>query len=247
MAIFRCTFRSTMLMNDTGVNIILPDKRFRPLKVLYLLHGYKEHFGSWLYESSIARYVNGKDIAVVMPDGGRSFYCNMALTGENYYSYITKELPLFIKSQLGLDPSREDTAIAGLSMGGYGALKIGMSNPNKFSLIGAFSPACDIVKIAEDNPDIARAICGDAPVKDSENDLYRLTRELCEKVEKDERPVIYHYCGDSDFMIEENRAFRDFMLTKPINYSYHEEPGAHEWPLWDKWAADFVEKMVGNN
>ncbi len=237
MAILRCTLRSTMLMNDTNFNIILPDKRLHAPKVLYLLHGYQQYFGSWLNQSSVARYAAGKNLCIVMPDGGRSFYSDMAMTGENYYSFITNELPRFLKSQLGINPSREETAVAGLSMGGYGALKIGMRNPGRFSLIGAFSPACDIIKIAQENPALTKAICGDKPVKDSEHDLRRLANEL----KPDKAPKILHYCGSSDFMIEQNRAFRDFMQSFGFDYTYFEEEGAHEWPLWDKWAKEFID------
>lgn len=240
MAIFTCNFRSMMLSNDTSFNLIIPDKRLRPPKVLYLLHGYQQHFGSWLNQSSVARYVNGKNIAVVMPDGGRSFYTDMVMTGERYYSYIVNELPHFLKVQFGLEPSREQTAIAGLSMGGYGALKIGMRNPAAYSIIGAFSPACDIVNITEENPKLTAAICGDADIKGSEHDLYTLARELSSSEQK---PEIYHYCGDVDFMIEENRAFRDYMRTLPLSYSYTEVSGAHEWALWDAWVKDFTEKL----
>lgn len=240
MAILKCTFRSMMLMNDTCFNMLLPDKRLRPPKVLYLLHGYQQHFGSWLEQSSVARYVNGKNIAVVMPDGGRSFYSDMVMTGEHYYSYITKELPRFIRVQFGLDPTREETLIAGLSMGGYGALKIGMGNPGVFSCVGAFSPACDIDKIVNENRPLATAICGNVDVKGSEHDLYKLATDMC-KAEL--RPEIYHYCGESDFMIKENREFSNFMKSLPVKYSYHEEPGAHEWPLWDKWLSDFISKI----
>ncbi|MCH5188590.1 MAG: hypothetical protein J1F63_09315 [Oscillospiraceae bacterium] len=242
MAIFKCTLRSMFLDNDTGLNIILPDKRLRPPKVLYLLHGYKQYHGSWLDQSSVARYAEGKNLAIIMPDGGRSFYTDMALTKENYYSYITKELPRFLKAQLALDPTREDTAIAGLSMGGYGALKIGMRNPARFSLIGAFSPACDIVKIADDNPELARSILGDEKAEGSENDLYRLAQELA--LSENDKPKIYHYCGSEDFMISENRDYRDYLEYLHLDYEYHEEPGEHVWPLWDKWAEDFINKFT---
>ncbi len=242
MAIFRCTFRSTMLMNDTNLNIIMPDKRLRRPKVLYLLHGYQQHFGSWLNQSSLARYVNGKNIAVIMPDGGRSFYSDMVMTGEHYYSYITRELPVFLRSQFNIEPTREETAVAGLSMGGYGALKIGMSNPDKFSLIGAFSPACDIIKIVNEHPALATAICGNTDVEGGKHDLYALAKDMCGKEQP--RPEILHFCGSNDFMIDENRTFRDFMQTLPVNYSYHEEPGTHDWPLWDKWIAEFIERLI---
>ncbi len=236
MAIFKCTFRSSMLANDTNLNVILPDKRLRPPKVMYLLHGFQQHFGSWLNQSSVARYASGKNLAVVMPDGGRSFYSDMT-TGEKYYSYIVKELPHFMKVQFGIAPSPQDTAVAGLSMGGYGALKIGMSNPERYKTIGAFSPACNIVKIAEENADLAHVICGDIEVKDSIHDLYRLARELSKS---DASPEIYHYCGSHDFMLQDNRDFRDFMRTLPVTYSYKEDEGAHEWALWDKWIEEFI-------
>ncbi|MGN1098690.1 MAG: alpha/beta hydrolase [Clostridia bacterium] len=240
MAIFRCTFRSTMLTNDTNLNIILPDRRLRPPKVIYLLHGFQQHFGSWLNQSSVVRYATGKNLAIVMPDGGRSFYSDMT-TGEHYYSYITKELPHFLKTQFNLDPAPKDTAVAGLSMGGYGAFKIGMRNPDRYKTICAFSPACDIVQIAEDNPLLTHAICGDMELRNSEHDLYHLARELSKAENK---PKILHYCGDNDFMIKENHDFRDFMFSLPLDYTYTEDKGAHEWPLWDKWIEDFIGKFM---
>ncbi len=240
MAILTCNFRSMMLSNDTSFNLILPDKRLRQPNVLYLLHGYQQYYGSWLSLSSVAQYVSGKDIAVVMPDGGRSFYTDMVMTGEKYYSYIVNELPHFLETQFGLNPPREQTAIAGLSMGGYGALKIGIRNPESYSVIGAFSPACDIVNIARQNRDLTTVICGTSDLKDSEHDLYRLAKDMSSSECK---PRIYHYCGDSDFMLKENRAFADFMRSLPLDYSYTEDVGAHEWTLWDKWVRDFIEKL----
>lgn len=240
MAILRCTLRSTMMLNDVNFNIILPDKRLKPPKVLYLLHGYQQYFGSWLEQSSVARYASGKNLCIVMPDGGRSFYSDMAMTGENYYSFITKELPRFLKTQLAIDSTRENTAIAGLSMGGYGALKIGLNNPDCFSMIGAFSPACDIEWITGENPTLTKAICGDKQVKDSMHDLHYLIKNF-----NAEKPLkICHYCGTDDFMIDQNRAFRDLISPLNFDYSYNEEPGVHEWRLWDKWAEDFINQFM---
>lgn len=240
MAILRCTLRSTMMMNDVNFNIILPDKRFKEPKVLYLLHGYQQHFGSWLNQSSVARYSGGKNLCIVMPDGGRSFYSDMVMTGENYYSFITKELPRFLKSQLNIDPTRENTAVAGLSMGGYGALKIGLNNPDDFSMIGAFSPACDIEWIAKENPVLAKAICGDMVLKDSMHDLHFLVKSI----DPAHCPKILHYCGTEDFMIDQNHEFRDIVSSLNLDYSYSEESGAHEWKLWDKWIEDFILRFM---
>lgn len=240
MAIFRCTFRSTLLTNDTNLNIIMPERRFQPPKTLYLLHGYQQHFGSWLNQSSIARYAAGKNLAVIMPEGGRSFYTDMT-TGENYYSYIVKELPRFLKNQFGLAPDRENTAIAGLSMGGYGALKIGLRNPGAFSMIGAFSPACDIVRIARENPLLARAICGDMELEGSEHDLFHLAEETAGSPNA---PEIFHYCGSEDFLIEENHRFRDRAKALGLKYTYFEEPGEHDWEKWDPWVRDFIGRFV---
>ncbi len=240
MAIFRCTFRSMMLANDTNLNIVLPDKRLHPPKVLYLLHGYQQHFGSWLNQTSLIRYAAGKNLAIIMPDGGRSFYTDMT-TGENYYSYIVKELPRFLRGQLGLAPEKGDTAVAGLSMGGYGALKIGLRNPDSFGMIGAFSPACDIVRIAKENPLLSRAICGDMELSGSENDVFHLAREASGK---DNTPEIFHYCGSEDFLIDENHRFRDLALGLDLPYAYIEEPGEHDWEKWDPWIKDFIGRFT---
>lgn len=247
MAHLTCTYRSLALMGDTTFHLILPDdrKRGESLPVLYLLHGYLQGADSWSRFSSVEEFVSGSRLAVVMPDGANSFYCDMVYGG-HYATFITRELPRFCASQFGTSRKREDTFLAGLSMGGYGALKIGLSNPQLYAAIGAFSPACDAVKITTDNPTVATSIIGNVGGETLRNnpkyDLYEIMNRAAAAPA---RPWIYHFCGDDDFLLEENLAFSAFAAQKPeFDYTYVQTPGDHSWPYWNREAQVFINKIL---
>ena len=149
-------FLSEYLGRQTTVNILLPYGCYtqstinvaKPYKTMLLLHGKSDDYSSWLRCSVIENLARDYSLAVIMPDAGNSFYADMSY-GADYYSYIVKELPEVLRGILPLSAKKEDNFIAGYSMGGYGALKIGLNNPQSFSAIGCFSPAVDVVGLAE--------------------------------------------------------------------------------------------------
>lgn len=100
---------------------------------LYLLHGLSDDDSIWLRRTSIERYVAQMGIAVVMPQVHRSFYTDMAAGGQ-YWTFISEELPALARSFFPLSAKREDNFVAGLSMGGYGALKLGLRKPETLPL-----------------------------------------------------------------------------------------------------------------
>lgn len=149
MALFNCTFYSRYLAYDTQVNVILPENRApyqfddtKPYRfqVLYLLHGRGDDCNGWMRGTSIEQYAKEHRIAVVMPSGEDSFYVD-SFHGKRYFSYLTEELPQKLKQWFPISDASEDTFIAGLSMGGYGAAKIGFTYPERFAGIGLFSAA----------------------------------------------------------------------------------------------------------
>ena len=245
MAFIQCDFYSEVLGFSTSMNVILPgdSKVNKPqhkmnYPVLYLLHGLSEDHTIWGRRSSIDRYVRDLNIAVVMPNAGRSFYTDMN-AGSNYYTFITEELPSMVERLFPISSRREDRFIAGLSMGGYGALKIALSNPDKFAAAASLSGAVDIMAIAnrftqEDPEGVAREfnhIFGDLDAfTNSPHDLFSLATTCSTSHPK---PKIYLTCGTEDFLYVDNLHFKNHMETLSFDFTYEEESGNHNWDYWD--------------
>lgn len=242
MAVVRINHKSEVIGKAMEMTLIVPDHaKKEKMRVLYLLHGLSDDCTNWLRYSSIERYVrNNNDTIIVMPDGGKSFYTDMA-HGEKYYSYITEEVPGFLKSIFNISDSREDTYIAGLSMGGYGAVKIALRNPDRYSAAASFSGVLDIKSLLEINPDFkanAEEILGkDFSLDNSdENLLYLLKKEFKNK------PRILQMCGTEDFLYQNNLNFKKEIEKLDFPYEYREGPGEHNWNFWDEaiqYALDF--------
>ena len=159
MALAELKFFSESLGMNTNAYVIMPQKSLngeigmkstqyaQNLKCLYLLHGLSDDCSIWLRRTSIERYAQQYGICVVMPGAGRSFYTDMKYGGK-YYTYIAKELPAIIHSFFNVSDKREDNYIAGLSMGGYGAMKIALKEGNYCAAAGLSSVA-DVKNMTE--------------------------------------------------------------------------------------------------
>lgn len=240
MALFRCDVFSEALQMFTTLNVTIPDgikpEEKQELKVLYLLHGLSDNSSAWLRNTSIERYAADYGIAVVMPEVQRSFYADMEY-GLKYFTYVSKELPQMVNKFFGLSTKRENSFIAGLSMGGYGAVKIGLACPEQFFACAGFSGALDIEKIAENKESVFEkelvAIIGnEGTIKQSDN-LFYLAKE-CDKLPCDQKPKVFITCGTEDFLYTQNIKFRDYMNTLNYDFAYEEWAGEHEWGFWDK-------------
>ena len=92
MAFMNCRLHSKELKKEVEINVILPVESKAPERVLYLLHGLAGDASSWMRRTSIERYATARNIAVIMPDGGRWFYTD-AVRGPRLWSYVAEELP----------------------------------------------------------------------------------------------------------------------------------------------------------
>lgn len=133
------------LVNATlPYNVILPPDydtaRATRYPVLYLLHGLAGHYSDWLSKTNVADYAAEYRIIVVTPEGNDSWYSDSAT--DKYESYILQELLPDVQQRYRTIEARYGRAIAGLSMGGYGAIKFGLKSPQTFvfaaSMSGAF-------------------------------------------------------------------------------------------------------------
>ena len=206
-------------------------------KTLYLLHGLSGDHTSWMRRSSIERYAAAHGIAVVMPTVARSWYTDTA-DGAAYLTFITEELPTICRSYFrGMSDKREDTMIAGLSMGGYGAIKAALRCPEKYGLCASLSGAVDIANLRRHvNMEEWRGIFGfslqsAAELKGTPHDLFSLTQ--AHKDADKPFPKLYLWCGTEDILVEDNRRYHDLLKSLNVPHAYEESKGNHSWKWWD--------------
>lgn len=218
----------------------------RRYPVIYLLHGLYGHFDNWTDKTKLAEYAKAYNIIIVTPEGGDNWYTDSsAAANDKFESYIIRDLIPEIDRLFRTITERRGRAIAGLSMGGYGALKFGVKYPDLFAIAGSFSGA---LRAAEFNEKNAGAIGKSIDViygnADSttrkENDLFELYRTLTpEKIKG--LPFIYLDCGTEDFLFQSNRDFAALLVDKKIAHEYRQLPGAHTWDFWNKDVQEFLE------
>lgn len=248
----KLNFMSKAIMRNVNVNIIMPKPSSqKPFKTLYLLHGMYGDYEDWLTKSNIINYIDGKDIAVVMPNGDNSFYVDNNFSGEKFGTYIGKELVQFTRSILPLSTDYNETFIAGLSMGGFGAVRAGLKYNNTFGLIAGFSSALitnRIINMTKENsasithmdPAYYQTIFdGQEILKTSDKNPQFLISELLKKGAK--LPKLYLACGTEDFLLEDNRHFVNFLKESNVEHTYIESPGTHDWTYWDDQIKNLIE------
>ena len=208
-----------------------------PYQTLYLLHGMSDDHTIWQRRTSIERYVSDLGLAVIMPSTQLGWYTDN-YRGLKWWTYISEELPRLCREFFPLSDKREDTFAAGLSMGGYGAAKLGLGCSGTFSCAATLSGGLDVGAILE-SPEITsdrgefwvNVFGPPDKFKGSENDLFA----LAEKCAKDGvAPKIYQWCGTEDFLYKGNLEFRDHLKKLGIDLTYEEDPGDHQWKYWDE-------------
>jgi putative tributyrin esterase len=144
MALIRLDHVPQTVGVNLPLNIIMPDPGqmrdtpVRARKVLYLLHGLSDDASAWQRYTTIETAAAMYGLVVIMPSVGRSFYTDQP-NGQRYFTYLTEELPQYLSDVFGLEPRREDTLIAGVSMGGYGAFKAALRYPERFAAAASIS------------------------------------------------------------------------------------------------------------
>lgn len=248
MAYFMGNIYSKSMLMETQLHVILPQDGRRYIwkktpKTLILLHGLSDNASTWVRLSSIERYAEMYNLAVVMPEVQRSWYQNMVY-GQKPFTYITEELPQKLSNMFQISVEREDMMIAGWSMGGYGALKCAMSVPDAFSCCGALSGAYDLLALLkmsarEDAPDVLKglekdlkSIFGEKMIVPSEEDILSLIRERREKGEM--LPNVYMSSGIEDFMYPVFERVRAFCRENLTQYFSEVFEGCHEWKVCDR-------------
>ncbi|MFD2615012.1 alpha/beta hydrolase [Paenibacillus gansuensis] len=245
MAFVQCDFFSEVLGIGASMNVILPQATSQQIgmegaaaqsgrhPVLYLLHGLSDDHTTWMRRTSIERYVSGMGLAVVMPTVNRSYYTDMK-EGARYWTFVSEELPQLARSFFPLSDRREDNFVAGLSMGGYGALKHALRHPGRYAAAASLSGALDFSggSTTLSPQEYARIAGSREEVKGTDNDLFALA-EKAAQLPADQQPLLFQCCGTEDFLYQDNQRFLKHARSLGLQLTYEEEPGDHNWDYWD--------------
>lgn len=206
--------------------------------VLYLLHGLSDDETAWLRRTSIERYAAEYGIAVIMPRVERSFYQDMA-HGEAYWTYVSRELPEIVHQMFRVSSRREDTFAAGLSMGGYGAMRLGLAQPERFAAVASLSGALDVAHptVRESRPDFYENAFGAGDPRGGDSDLIA----LLQRADPAELPALMVACGTEDDLWPMQGSFLDAAAQQGIEVATKVGTGEHEWGYWDATIQDVLE------
>jgi len=256
MSYFRIEYFSRALQRMTSFEMLIPNDPWfgeipavKEMKTLFLLHGYNGKAGNWVREDLPGKY----NFAIVMPSAENSFYLNGLSTGHAFQTMVGEELVDYVRNTFGLARGPEDTFIAGLSMGGFGALHTALAYPDRFGKLGALSSALIVHEVAEMKPGGGNAVanydyyreCFGEPAELLQSD--RNPETLVRKLKKAGKPIpaIYMACGTEDFLIENNREFHRFLEGEGVAHEYHESKGVHDMAFWSENIVKVVEWMFG--
>lgn len=262
MALLHVDFFSEVLEKCMNMDVILPQNTTSQIgmkgnakagkyKTVYLLHGMSDDHTTWQRRTSIERYVSEYGIAVVMPDAGLGFYTDTKY-GLPYWTFFSQELPKICREFFPqLSEKREDTLAAGLSMGGYGAWKLGLGAPETFGAAASMSRVLDVARrVKEEAADIARkpsgfweGIFGNPDrIAGSSNDLKYLAKKL--KEEQKPEPRLFAWCGTEDFLYQNNLDMWEEMKRLGYEVTTTSSSGDHQWKYWDEQIQTILEWWI---
>ncbi len=243
MALINIKFASEVLGRCTDINVVIPQKRTQGeigiknnaiderYKTVLLLHGLSDDNTIWLRRTSVERYATELGVALVLPSADKSFYTDMRY-GDRFYTYISEEVLRVAREYLPLSDKREDNFIAGLSMGGYGALKIALRNHDKFTAVAGLSSVCEVSSFLDKYPTLKTQIFGEGGTVSDADELFALA-ESCAPCQK--KPRIFMGCGTSDGLYSGNLKLRDKLSDLGYDLEYRESEGNHSWAFWDEY------------
>jgi len=219
------------LQRMTSFMAIIPEQNAEPFPVLYLLHGLSDDHTAWIRRTSIERYVENLPLMIVMPSADRSWYTDSVSSPTSAYeTFIIRDLIGFVDRSFNTRKNRYGRAIAGLSMGGYGAFKLALKHPDIFCAAASLSGALIVGERFDENEQRHREmhlIFGET-VPESE-DIW----VLAQHVHKGFPMALWMNCGTEDFLIDQNRRMHEHLTALGVPHHYSEHIGTHTWDYWD--------------
>lgn len=258
MASLNIEFYSNCLCRPVQFKMLIPNdlneawhpeqkRAGKPMKTLFLLHGYSGAAGNWVPEYLTVKY----NFAIVMPSGENGFWVDGISTGHKFGTFLAVELVDYVRKTFHLAMTAEETCVMGLSMGGFGALHTALAYPDRFSKAAALSSALIVHKVAQMHPGEQDGIanyeyyreCFGEPDQVLESD--RNPEVLVDRILKEggKMPDLYMACGTEDFLLENNREFHRFLEERGVKHVYIESPGTHDMVFWEEYARKYSEMM----
>lgn len=246
-------FYSEALGRRTTIRVFIPRMTLKQIRekkdlkypCLYLLHGVMGDYTDWSRFSNIERYAGQKGLAIVMPSGENGWY-NDVPNGDRLFTYISRELTQLIPSLFPVSEKREDTFVAGLSMGGYGAYKMALTYPEVFGAAASLSGSLDLSTRMDHKGnmengefyDMNEVLFNDFKTdptaqKGTKNDLFYLMSEL--KNKGSDIPKLYACCGTEDGVKSANDRLKAYAQELGVDMTYEFGPGIHDWIFWEEW------------
>lgn len=232
------SFHSASLNQEMHYVVLLPagyEASEQRYPVLFLLHGLYGDDQNWSTRTNLVKYTKNLHLIIAMPDAGNSWYVNSAThPAEKYEDYIVKDFIEEIDTHYRTIREGYARAIAGLSMGGYAAVKFSLKYPNLFAYAGGISAALDAPEdLDETHPEFRESLrkaFGEAgnPVR-PQNDVF----VLLPRTDMRGLPYFYMDCGSGDMFLDVNRKFVARLQQLKFPYEFHELQGGHTWNYWD--------------
>lgn len=255
MAYYTIKMFSNCLHRHTIFDMIIPNdlradrppREEKPMKTLFLLHGYTGSAGNWVPEWLAEKY----NFAIVMPSGENGFWLDGLSTGHQYETLVAGELVDYLRKTFGLAMKPEDTFIMGMSMGGFGALHTALAHPDRFGKAGGMSSALLVYGIAGMKPGESNPVANYEYYRECFGDLDKVAESHANPevlvsnllAEGKRLPEIYMCCGTEDFLLEANRRFHAFLEDKKVDHVYMESKGAHDMVFWDEYTRKIIDWM----
>ena len=233
------TFHSAALNRDMQYRVILPASISAggKLPVVYLLHGGGGTFRDWSNYSDVARFAEPGFI-LVMPQADNSYYTNAAEgSRDRYEDYIVQDLIADVQEKFPAAPGRDNRAVIGVSMGGFGAVKLALRHPELFAFAGGISSAIDVPSRPFSMKRVRqwlghKAIFGPwGSQTRRESDPFILARS----VDPEKVPYLFLTCGQQEGLLPANRQFAALLAQRHFHYEFHTAPGGHDWNQWNAW------------
>lgn len=246
------SLQSSALGKTMRYRVLLPagyNATLRRYPVLYLLHGLDGDYTDWTTRTNLSDYSRTLDLIIVMPDGGNQWYTNAADGNARYEDYLSTDLPADVVKKFRTVNSRYGRSIGGLSMGGYGALKLALKRPEAFAVAASFSGAFNVTRegqlerrIGETEAARLTTIFGPPGSETrARNDVFAMAAAIKPSV----APYVYVDCGIADNeLIAANREVVAALHDAGVAYEYHETPGEHSWAFWDRRIRAFLPVLM---
>ncbi len=242
---------SPSVQSQMRLAVLLPRNYYRSSErytTIYLLHGFGGNYMDWIKYSDLVKYLKEYNYVVICPDARNSWYTNALDKKKNFEDYILTDLIPYVERKYRTLSTRHGRIVAGLSMGGYGALKLAIKYPARFIFAASFSGALYVpLGVRPDNKNISESLMSTFGADRSEQWTKNDPFDLLDSVRVvSTLPYLYISTGKEDNLqriVERNRALTEKLLERGAAYEYHETSGSHNWQYWDRELRNFLRRL----